>query len=50
MNRVAVITDIHANMAALEATLAELEALSVDAVYSAATSSDTGLIRARSAR
>jgi Calcineurin-like phosphoesterase superfamily domain len=33
MNRVAVITDIHANMAALEATLSELEALSVDAVY-----------------
>jgi putative phosphoesterase len=33
MNRVAVITDIHANLPALEATLAEIERLGVDAVY-----------------
>jgi putative phosphoesterase len=33
VNRVAVITDIHANMSALEATLAEVEGLGVDAVY-----------------
>ena len=33
MNRVAVITDIHANLPALEATLAEIERLAVDAVY-----------------
>ncbi len=33
MNRVAVITDIHANLPALEATLSEIEGLGVDAVY-----------------
>lgn len=33
MNRVAVITDIHANLPALEATLADIEELGVDAVY-----------------
>ena len=33
MNRVAVITDIHANLPALEATLADIEELSVDAVF-----------------
>ena len=33
MNRVAVITDIHANLPALEAALAEIERLGVDAVY-----------------
>jgi putative phosphoesterase len=33
MNRVAVITDIHANLPALEATLAEIDQLGVDAVY-----------------
>ena len=31
MNRVAVITDIHANLSALEATLAEVDRLDVDA-------------------
>ena len=33
MNRVAVITDIHANLPALEATLCRIEDLAVDAVY-----------------
>ena len=33
MKRVAVITDIHANLSALEATLAEIERLGVDAIY-----------------
>ncbi|HYZ77904.1 MAG TPA: metallophosphoesterase family protein [Gaiellaceae bacterium] len=33
MNRVAVITDIHANLPALEAALAEIERIGVDAVY-----------------
>jgi putative phosphoesterase len=33
MNRVAVITDIHANLPALDATLADIEELGVDAVY-----------------
>ena len=33
MNRVAVITDIHANLPALEATLGEIERIGVDAVY-----------------
>jgi putative phosphoesterase len=33
VNRVAVITDIHANRPALDATLAEIERLGVDAVY-----------------
>jgi putative phosphoesterase len=33
VKRVAVITDIHANLPALEATLAEIERLGVDAVY-----------------
>jgi putative phosphoesterase len=33
MRRVAVITDIHANLPALEASLAEIERLGVDAVY-----------------
>ena len=33
MNRVAVITDIHPNLPALEATLADIEELSVDAIY-----------------
>ena len=33
MRRVAVITDIHANLPALEATLAEIERLGVDGVY-----------------
>ena len=33
MKRVAVITDIHANLPALEATLAEIERLGVDGVY-----------------
>jgi putative phosphoesterase len=33
LNRVAVITDIHANFPALEATLADIERLDVDAVY-----------------
>jgi putative phosphoesterase len=33
VNRVAVITDIHANLPALETTLAEIERLGVDAVY-----------------
>jgi len=33
MNRVAVITDIHANLPALEATLSEVECLGADAVY-----------------
>jgi predicted phosphodiesterase len=33
MSRVAVITDIHANLPALEAALAEIERLGVDAVY-----------------
>jgi Icc-related predicted phosphoesterase len=31
--RVAVITDIHANLPALEATLAVIEAVGVDALY-----------------
>ena len=33
MNRVAVITDLHANLPALETTLAEVERLALDAVY-----------------
>jgi predicted phosphodiesterase len=33
MSRVAVITDIHANLPALEASLAEIERLGVDSVY-----------------
>jgi putative phosphoesterase len=33
MKRVAVITDVHANLPALEATLSEIEGLGVDAVY-----------------
>jgi putative phosphoesterase len=33
VNRLAVITDIHANQAALEATLAEIERMGADAVY-----------------
>jgi predicted phosphodiesterase len=33
VNRVAVITDIHANLPALEATLAQIDDLDVDAVY-----------------
>jgi putative phosphoesterase len=33
MNKVAVITDVHANLPALEAALAEIERLDVDAVY-----------------
>jgi predicted phosphodiesterase len=33
MRRVAVITDIHANLPALEASLAEIERLGVDSVY-----------------
>jgi putative phosphoesterase len=33
MNRIAVITDIHGNLLALEATLAAVDALGVDAVY-----------------
>lgn len=33
MSRVAVITDIHGNLAALEASLAAIDAMSVDAIY-----------------
>jgi hypothetical protein len=33
MNRVAVITDIHANLPALEAALADIARIGVDAVY-----------------
>ena len=33
MQRIAVITDIHANLPALQATLAALEALEPDRVY-----------------
>jgi hypothetical protein len=33
MSRVAVITDVHANLAALEATLTEIDRLGIDAVY-----------------
>ena len=33
MNRVAVITDIHGNLPALEASLAAIDAIGVDAIY-----------------
>jgi Calcineurin-like phosphoesterase superfamily domain len=33
MTRIAVITDVHANLPALEATLAEIEPLRVDGIY-----------------
>ncbi len=33
MKKVAVITDLHANLPALEAALAEIDRLAVDAVY-----------------
>jgi hypothetical protein len=50
MRRVAVITDIHTNLPALEATLAQIERRCVDAVTAAATSSVMGRIRTRSER
>jgi hypothetical protein len=48
--RVAVITDLHANLPALQATLVAVDAQDVKALYAAATSLATGRSRTRSVR
>ena len=49
VERVAVITDIHANLPALEAVLEAIERTGVDAVFCGVTWSATARIRTRSA-
>ena len=49
MNRVAVITDIHGNLPALEASLEAIDAIGVDRVYCGGYLVGYGPIRTRSA-
>ena len=49
LNRVAVITDIHGNLPALEASLQAIDAIGVDACTAAGTSSATARTRTRCA-
>ena len=49
-DRVAVITDIHANLPALQAILARIDELGTERSSAAATSSATGRTPTRSAR